>query len=730
MAKIRPKRILVRSILLLTVFYAVFLSLKLIMSRPFFQRLDISLKHRYNEIYFNFLASRFDLDLNKRFIKSVEEITAKEASITPALWKLRVKKLPLDVEVPSYYRTGSKPIVQPFDPRLTIGVYYQYLQHYHNKEDGTVPFHWIDWVDLSRIYPYITNPKKENLCETTFNLTSQPDLIKDSRLKNVDSYCSYDPDSLLGYTIFSNTGPHTIENRAILGKSYLFNHAPSPQKLVFLTTTGSYQIGVESPEENDFYSSLLYNEMMEKLNFPTNINIVHNFQALLSTKIKQYSSPLEDQLLEIPPENFDIDPSAKIDELWDHPDISEIEANYLDSIQFSFETKDPPKFFYEASLLRSIPDDWQGEHYDWRFFSELTVNKPEQSVVLHRLVKNWLAFARNHGIVTWIAHGSLLSWYWNGIAFPWDTDVDVQMPISELYKIGRYYNQSLIIENAADAHGEFDGVGRYFLDVGSSITNRTKGNGNNAIDARFIDVDTGLFIDITALALTNEKVPSRYNQHYQHLSPATNVELPPSSSKDTLDQLTINNQLQLYNCRNNHFTSHEEISPLIRTIVENQVSYVPQRFLTILNVEYNLESLTKKNHRAFTYFSNLRLWYHTKAVKRYLNARKKDPKEELTYRELMATNQLSVEDHINLIKLDPLLLQEWTQTRNFTKLHVQEMQFIQRGDFEKLGKFQQEYIDQVGVGKALRSDYFMDLLMNDEEMRESIEERAQLYFPW
>ena len=115
-----------------------------------------------------------------------------------------------------------------------------------------------------------------------------------------------------------------------------------------------------------------------------------------------------------------------------------------------------------------------GEHYDWRFFNGITIGKDEQFIILHRLIKNYLNFARENGIITWIAHGSLLSWYWNGIAFPWDTDIDVQMPISELYKLGRYFNQSLVIENVGDSYNEFDGMGRYFIDVGSSITHRKK----------------------------------------------------------------------------------------------------------------------------------------------------------------------------------------------------------------------------------------------------------------
>ena len=71
----------------------------------------------------------------------------------------------------------------------------------------------------------------------------------------------------------------------------------------------------------------------------------------------------------------------------------------------------------------------------------------------------------------------------------------------DLHKLSLQFNQTIVVEDPED------GFGRYFLDIGSFITLREKGNGNNNIDARFIDIDTGLYIDITALALSNSETP-------------------------------------------------------------------------------------------------------------------------------------------------------------------------------------------------------------------------------
>ena len=34
-------------------------------------------------------------------------------------------------------------------------------------------------------------------------------------------------------------------------------------------------------------------------------------------------------------------------------------------------------------------------------------------------------------------HGPLLSWYWNGLLFPYDNDIDIQMPIDELVNLAK-----------------------------------------------------------------------------------------------------------------------------------------------------------------------------------------------------------------------------------------------------------------------------------------------------
>ncbi|KAI5951561.1 hypothetical protein KGF54_004635 [Candida jiufengensis] len=749
MTKFYSKRLLLKLLLLSTIICTIFISIKSILVRPtikqYQKQLNEQIKFKYNEIYYNFLETNYDLNNDIKFNEKINNILNflfskddenKYWDLNPYL----IKNLPLKINIPDYYFDESilKPKIQEFDPSFTIGMYYHYIinSNMQNLNDLSVPFHWSDWVDLTSLNKFIFPPSNNinfddtkiqhsiNQCSKLFNISSNETIIKGSQIKNIDEYCKYDPFTLIGYEIFSEPGQQSIENRKLIGKSYLLQNAPSPNKLIFLTSNNSYQINIDENEENDISNALLRNEMVE-LSELKSIDLLNSYsKLLLIPPTPSIYEPLQDQLIHIPESNFNIDPNEVISNLLNQEHKTAMDKQFLQSLQFSYNHQDPPKYFYEASLLKSIPDSWQGEHYDWRFFNGITLGNDEQAIILHRLIKNYLNFARNHGIVTWIAHGSLLSWYWNGMAFPWDTDIDVQVPIADLYKLGQYYNQTIIVENVADHNGEFDGMGRYFMDVGSSITHRTKGNGNNAIDARFIDLDTGLYIDITALALTDSNSPERYRIQTNYIEDENSSSSSSSSSKSIKNFGKVNKDLQLYNCRNEHFASYNEISPLRKSLVENQISYIPKNFLNMLNNEYNMNSIIKKFHRNFTYLKNLRLWINTKYIKKSIGIKTIND-ENITFKEMVKLNKISTKQIVMVLNEYPKFLKEWLITKNFTNLHNMELKILKNNNLENydpnnegMKKINQLINSNINsIGKSLRPDYFMDkLMMNNNDV--------------
>jgi hypothetical protein len=65
------------------------------------------------------------------------------------------------------------------------------------------------------------------------------------------------------------------------------------------------------------------------------------------------------------------------------------------------------KYFHEPGN-----DDTLG-HYDTRFFTE-PVPDEERSETQTHMIRSYLNFFNEHRLETWIAHGTLLGWWWNG----------------------------------------------------------------------------------------------------------------------------------------------------------------------------------------------------------------------------------------------------------------------------------------------------------------------------
>lgn len=72
---------------------------------------------------------------------------------------------------------------------------------------------------------------------------------------------------------------------------------------------------------------------------------------------------------------------------------------------------------------------------------------------------------------------------------PWDSDIDVQMTNTTVHFLASYYNMTI---HTYAKRG-------YMLEVNPKYVDPSYTDRLNVIDARWIDVETGLFIDITAV---------------------------------------------------------------------------------------------------------------------------------------------------------------------------------------------------------------------------------------
>lgn len=75
----------------------------------------------------------------------------------------------------------------------------------------------------------------------------------------------------------------------------------------------------------------------------------------------------------------------------------------------------------------------------------------------------------------------------------------MQVSAGTLNTLGEKYNQTTHKYKSEDGVVERE----YFLDVNEWIWQRVRGDGQNVIDARWVDTRNGLYIDITGIAETD-----------------------------------------------------------------------------------------------------------------------------------------------------------------------------------------------------------------------------------
>lgn len=658
------------------------------------------------------------------------------------------KLVPDTVTLPKYLKGNSEnPHVSPFDPRFTLGIYLNHLNNQLQENNGNLQdlvidnFHWSDWTNLSDLYLRLfSSPEVRPRCPDL--LTTQIGRTVKKEVFDPTTYC-YNDDELaeiisnpatsddlkatlnhlrqdplrLGFHVHSHPGRASIEKMALCGASFLNDFMPAPLSVLFLIPSGAHQfLSLNVPVNQEILSRIrlvdspIASGVAQRQNTVAVSHEVKKVAKIAKTDEKPMFSPTRDLVKE----DF-CDPLVKL--LSEHvPDmnVSPHEKLYFDSLEASVNTERVPKYFDEAKLVRVTPNWGMGGHYDWRFFKKLYNSSDLQLTILHGLLLAWLRFTAANNLTTWIAHGSLLSWYWDGMVFPWDSDIDVQMPVADLHRLARNFNQTVVVDFGPDQ----DQVryGRYLIDCGTWISHRQIENGLNFIDARFIDLDLGLYIDVTGLSISNSMAPVRYDkllpsnlkreQKFARNNDPT-AALPQGQVVRVPDENEVerNTLLNLFNCRNSHFVSLEEICPLKLTYMEGVPAYVPNQFTRILQDEYGNQSMKNKKHRQSAFFPRLRLWHDFREVRSFLMKSKgkelelgSDTDFATQITETVAVSTISDTEYILYLSLNWPMLTEYVLTRNVTSLHEQEMDLLLQGKpteellFEKEGLLKHEFM--------------------------------------
>lgn len=232
--------------------------------------------------------------------------------------------------------------------------------------------------------------------------------------------------------------------------------------------------------------------------------------------------------------------------------------------------------FQPTSLLRAVnltacPDepgntDLTG-HYDARFYPGAPVSYEERTETLRHMVRAYLEIFHSLHVETWIAHGTLLGWWWNEEILPWDWDLDAQVSGQTLAYLEEFLNQTKHTYTHGDIQRE------YLLDVNEHYTERTRGDGENIIDARWIDMKNGLFIDITGISETN-----------------------PAEQPD------------IWSCKNDHHYRKSDIWPLRESRFEGVRALVPHAYDKVLVEEYEEKALKVLEYEGHRWDPSVEKW--------------------------------------------------------------------------------------------------------------------------
>ncbi|ODV59200.1 uncharacterized protein ASCRUDRAFT_37987 [Ascoidea rubescens DSM 1968] len=377
-------------------------------------------------------------------------------------------------------------------------------------------------------------------------------------------------------------------------KKYYFS---IPERILFESDINFYQIPVDKKgsELNHLKSkyskhnhNLNYNDLdnnnIKKKNIVSRNDNIKLMQKLDKIYLKKGFKPNDLSLklnVSAPTEDFTYKPDQLLNDLNQKSQktkLSTEEKNYRSFLQYSKDFQDQERFYFTFPFIH-IDNDAELHHYNFPFIKQI-ITHDERLHVIHHLVRSWFKFCENYGIVTWINYGNLIGWWFNAQNLPWDNDVDVQVSIQDLDKIGRLYNNSLIVENPKNGNALF------WLQTDPFYPH--DGLGKNFIDARFIDTRTGIYIDVSALWNTPNDPP---NNLY-----------PSDMSEDEKKK-----QVEVH-CKHWQWFLLTDIFPLRRTIYEGAQAYIPRKIETILNRFYSDRAITETRIFKHNYQEDISLW--------------------------------------------------------------------------------------------------------------------------
>ncbi|XBW38226.1 hypothetical protein QEN19_003815 [Hanseniaspora menglaensis] len=554
--------------------------------------------------------------------------------------------------------------------------YNNYLRNIHNATNHKEIYSHIDCSFLNNeiIDPSLFKIMRNPVFFYSQELYSKKDFLSEPRKKmakeKLHEYCTLlDFDiSALENTTLENFHPKILQNKVNFEVRPEVYHLQSVNR-IFNTLKKPISIGIINIQDNLFKQVFIEDsKTFIGESYVTN-GVFDKYKEMMSLDSKKVLSMFEKlDFTSLPPlyteqdstfllqdEDFLFDLNGKITELEELKATGEIslnQENYLKSLLNNYNShySAQKKYFTEADEVLNTYG--KGFHHDHRFFrSQISANMSTLKIsILQGMLKTFTATLRSLGIMGWISHGNMYGWLYNGLPFPYDDDIDFQLPLKHMHLLAENFNQSVLLQDPRF------GNGRYFLDFGN-LGGRVHGAGTNNIDGRLIDMDTGLYIDITGLAFNSEIISDTYLDKLQALLESSDISTwnlekdlslsplerssnefyrkhindssegnvtkailfknfedsikaldfdrnflanskPENSSLELVDyyiynmtsdqRFAVNKKLGLVTCKNRHFVDVNDYKKLLHTFYQQTPIILPVNYMDLLHREYTV----------------------------------------------------------------------------------------------------------------------------------------------
>lgn len=580
------------------------------------------------------------------------------------------------------YAIGDKRLV----PAMYLDQIKETIQQNNNElpQDFKMEFSWSDWLDFDDRFKYgkqfakLNKNKPIRSCQEFRQLVGFPRMSLLGIVKNEADILPNCTDLTWSETrslpksyyprfkITSRKGEKMVPHARILhGSSYVYYTMDPPKRLIYVDGNTHTNIIVPIETKEHKLTSVFPSKIKHKMEtesflegYPKLVEIFHDIlDTIDNTKYNiefkdtdYHDSIIYDQARINVNFKFQSEKTSftlKRDDFINPSNMKDIERELkhfrkvgsLDNILHEnivnemalYPNKKYGKYFEEPAIYDES-NQIEGSHYDWRFYN--TKEKfPEYKkvTILSRIIRAWLRFTNNQNIDTWLAHGTLLGHSFNKMMLPWDSDHDVQVSSKGMWTLAKYFNQSIIIDSTLDDEYA-SGYGQYFLDIGSPFFDRDDLGRVNAIDARFIDIHTGMYIDITQIA----DAPNKHDVVHKIDSRVDRMmieEFELALKHHNVSKEKVLEDSNLYSCKNFHLYMIEDLTNFKRDIFMGEYAFVQENEESILDTEFQRRH-EEMNYNGHTWRDKMKMWVDNDACKtddRQGDTCLKDPYEKLMF---------------------------------------------------------------------------------------------------